>query len=102
MKTYILKYDVHNFINFPMGTIVTITDDYWGKGHNDSNTGFTVVNGKLKGEKGYVSNGLNGYLLDNNSENKELIKEYKVAMKKLKVVKKDLNKKIDLLPTVKL
>ncbi len=59
MKTYILKYDVYNNSDFPAGIIVTITNDYWGK-KDDSNTGFTVVEGELKGGKGCVANGLNG------------------------------------------
>lgn len=102
MKTYILKYDIYNNIDFPKGTIISITDDYWRKGHNDLNTGFTVVSGKLKGEKGCVSAGLNGYLFDNTIENKKLIKNYKSEIKMINRSLKELDKKFDSLPTVKL
>ena len=74
MKTYILKYEVCNTVDFPIGTVVKITDDYWGNNTNDVNTGFTVVSGKLKGEKGYVADGLNGWLIENTITNRKLIK----------------------------
>lgn len=102
VKTYILKYPVHNNIEFPKGTIVTITDDFWGKGGNDLNTGFTVAEGKFKGEKGCVANGLNEYLLDDNAKNRKLVEKFEGERKKLHNGITELNKKWDALPTSKL
>lgn len=76
MKTYILKRSVYNNVDFPIGTIVTITDDYWGNGNNNKNTGFTVAEGELKGEKGCVADGLDGWLVDDIEENRTLIQRY--------------------------
>jgi len=101
MKRYILKYDVYNNVDFPKGTTVIITDDYWGDKRNDS-TGFTVIKGKLKGEKGCVADGLNGWLLDDTPENKKLIKNHENEITKLENSIKRLNKKWDSLPTVKI
>lgn len=84
MKTYILKYDVINIDDlFPAGIIVKITDDYWGNTNNDKNTGFTVVSGKLKGQKGCVVNGLEGWLLENTETNRKIFKEFAENIKKL-------------------
>lgn len=99
MKTYILKYDVYNNEDFPAGTIVTITDDYWGKGSNKENSGFTVIEGKLKGKKGCVADGLHGYLLDNTNENKKLFTEFQNESRKLKDAINVLNKKWNDLPS---
>lgn len=101
MKTYILKYTVCNNVDFPMGTIVKITDDYWGSGHNSKNTGFTVVEGKLKGQKGCVADGLKGYLIEDTSVNRSLIKGYQIATEKLEQEMDKLDKKWHSVPTVK-
>lgn len=94
MKTYILKYPVRNSIDFPVGTIVKITDDYWGKGSNEPNTGFTVVQGKLKGQKGCVSNGLKTFLVENTKVNrgeiKGLLKEHRELDKSIERVLRKL------------
>lgn len=93
MKTYILKYDVYNFITFPKGTVVKITDDYWGGGSSDQkNTGFTVTKGKLKGQKGNVADGLNGWLLENTVENRKLLSEFKSKEKSLNISINSLNR----------
>lgn len=101
MKTYILKYDVYNNTNFPAGTIVIITDDYWGK-KDELNTGFTVMKGKLKGYQGSVANGLKEYLLDNTSENRNAFKEFQHEKKKIKADENSLNKRWNALLTAKI
>lgn len=98
LKTYILKYNVHNNVTFPVGTIVSITDDYFPY-CNDTNTGFTVVSGKLKGQKGCVANGLKKYLLENTDANKNAIKlKGKEEKKHFKCIDA-LNKQYDKLKT---
>jgi len=89
-KTYILVRPVYNNLTFPVGTIVKITDDYWGKDNSDNeeNTGFTVVSGKLKGERGCVVDGLDGWLLENNKTNMLLIKNYVRKVENLKLREK--------------
>ena len=87
-ETYILRHNVNNDILFKRGTIIRITDDYWGDNLDDKNTGFTVVSGKLKGKKGYVANGLKGWLLENTKENRQKVSNYIKA-------KKDIQKQLD-------
>ena len=82
-KTYILKRSVYNNLDFLVGIIVVITDDYWGASGSDTNTGFTVVKGKLKGEKGCVADGLFGYICDNTEKNRRAIKNIVDTEKKL-------------------
>lgn len=102
-KTYILKHNVYNSIEFPVGTIVKITDDYWGKrSHNEPNTGFTVVKGKLKGEKGCVSEGLDGWLLDNTAQTRAILKDHKKRESDLKKQLTKLDKEWDAIKTAKL
>lgn len=74
MKTYILKYEVFNRINFPVGTIVAITDDYYRS--SNRNTSFTVVEGELKGEKGCVADGFEGWLIEDTPENRKLVEDF--------------------------
>jgi len=92
MKTYILKRDVYNNIDFPKGTVVKIIDPKWE---------FEVSEGKLKGERGNIADGLNGWLLENTPENKKLLKEYLEETKHLELSIKKLDKKWSSLPTVK-
>lgn len=101
MKTYILKYAVYNSIDFPAGTTVKITDDYW-EGNDNLNTGFTVVKGKLKGVKGSVANGLNVYLLDDTDKNRKMFAQFQSAIKKLEGDINLLNKKWDDVPAANL
>lgn len=98
MKTYILKRSVYNNEDFPIGTIVTITDDYWGKGSNDKNTGFTVVEGELKGKKGCVADGLDGWIADDTEENRALIQQCIEHDENLKKQLKQNAKRIDNIP----
>ena len=103
MKTYILKYPVHNEHEFPIGTIVTITDDYWGNGNEELNTGFTVVeDGPMKGMKGCVADGLNGYLLENTPENHWEVRDFFSRKAELNRQIEKLNQEWDQLETAKL
>ena len=97
MKKYILKLNVYNHIDFPLGTIVKITDDYFGAG-GDKNTGFTVLEGKLAGEKGCVADGLEGYLLEDTPENRKLVQNFKKKSRKLAVASEKLNTDYDNIP----
>lgn len=90
MKTFILKYEVCNHIDFPIGTIVKLVD----------NENFMVVEGKLKGQTGCVANGLNGWLMENNSTNKKLLNKFKTEQKKINLKINELDKEWDALPTV--
>jgi hypothetical protein len=71
LTTYILKYTVSNEDYFIAGTVVTITDDYYSDKEDNPNTGFTVAEGELKGKKGHVADGLQGWLLENTEENRK-------------------------------
>lgn len=92
MKTYILKYDVYNNIYFPKGTIVKVIDP---------KCEFEVVEGKLKGKRGNIADGLNGWLLEDNSNNRLLFNDFISESKRLEKAIKDLDKKWGKLPTVK-
>ena len=91
MNTYILKFDVYNDIDFPKGSIVTVIDPKWE---------FEVVEGRLKGEKGNIADGLNGWLLEDTHENRMLFKEFTAIAKKLESDIKRLDKEWESLPTV--
>jgi len=91
MKTYILKYDVYNNIDFPKGTIVKVNDWKWE---------FEVMEGKLKGEKGHIADGMNGFLLEDIIENRKLFKEFTAEQKKLEDAVNSLNKKWNALQAV--
>lgn len=93
MNTYILKFDVYNDIDFPKGSIITIIDPKWE---------FEVVEGRLKGERGNIADGLNGWLLEDNPENRMLFKDFTTKSKKLESAIKRLDKKWRSLPTVKI
>lgn len=101
LKTYILKYNVYNDVTFPTGTIVSITDDYFTS-NDKKNTGFTVVSGKLKGQKGCVVDGLKKYLLENTDANKNAIKLKEKEEKKYLKCIDALNKQYNKLKTAKL
>lgn len=101
MKTYILKFDVNNTGIFPAGTVVKVTDDYWKDG-NWKNTGFTVVEGKLKGEKGCVINGLQNWLIPDTPENREKILDLIAKQKEIEKAQQSLNKEWDTLETADL
>lgn len=101
MKTYILKYDIHNNVRFPAGTIVKITDDYWG-GNDESNTGFTVAEGELKGKKGHVVNGLDGWLLEDTKENRKAVKNLYDKQKEIEKMQNTMREQYDNLKTAKL
>ena len=92
MNTYILKFDVYNDIDFPKGSIVTVIDPKWE---------FEVVEGRLKGKKGNIADGLNGWLLEDTIENRKLFKEITLKVKKLESAIKRLDKKWRVLPTVR-
>jgi hypothetical protein len=77
MKTYFLKYEVINSMVFPAGTIVKVIDPKWE---------FEVVEGKLKGKRGNIAEGLNGWLIENNITNKDKIE---TLFKKRKKILKD-------------
>ena len=91
MKTYILKFDVYNDIDFPKGSIVTVVNPKWE---------FEVVEGKLNGERGNIEDGLNGWLLEDTPENRVLFKEFTTKVKKLENDIKRLDKEWELIPTV--
>jgi len=95
-KTYILIIRVYTSFMFPVGTIIKITDDYWGKDNlnNDENTGFTVVSGKLKGKKGCVADGLDIHLIENNKVNRLLIKNYLRKREELQLKLEKLEKSL--------
>ena len=94
MKTYILKRPVYNSIDFPLGTIVKLLqEDHYN---------FVVVGGKLKGLKGCVADGLNGWVIDNTSKNKKALSIFVKTKKKLHSDIISLNKQWDKLPTSKL
>lgn len=97
MKTYILKRVVYNDDEFPIGTIVTITDDYWENGNNDKNTGFTVVEGELEGKKGCVANGLDGWLADDTKANRSLIQQ---CIEHMKDIKNQLKRNTELIDSI--
>lgn len=67
MKTYILKYPVYNTIDFPEGTIIELI--------NERMANFKVIEGNLNGEKGFVANGLDGWLIENTHENVDKINQ---------------------------
>lgn len=88
-KTYILKYDVYNSISFEQGTIVKVIDPDWE---------FEVVEGELKGERGNIADGLNGWLLEDTTKNRKLFANFKSEIRKLQDALKSENKKWDELP----
>lgn len=100
MKTYILKYEVSNHIDFPTGTIVTITDDFFGV--TDRNTSFTVVEGELKGEKGCVADGLEEWLIEDTPKNRKLVEGFLEKASHIHSLMENLEKEWDLVPTAKL
>lgn len=79
-STYILKRDVYNNETFPTGTIV--------KPINHEHYCFEVVEGKLKGKKGGIADGLNGWVCDDTKENRKCIKDY---LNNKKEINKQLN-----------
>lgn len=64
MKTYILKRPIYNHIDFPIGTVVKVNDPKWE---------VEVVEGELKGEKGHIADGVEGWIVDDTEENRTLI-----------------------------
>ena len=66
MKTYILKTAIYNNIDFPIGTIVKVNNPKWE---------VEVVEGKLKGEKGHIADGVKGFIVDDTEENRVLIQQ---------------------------
>lgn len=82
MKTYILKYDIYNDTTFPKGTIVKVNDWQWE---------FEVTEGKLKGQKGHIADGMDGWLIENTPEMKTMVKDYFAAAKKIDLKIKELN-----------
>ena len=74
MKTYLLKYIVRNNIDFPKGTVVKVNDWMWE---------FEVVEGQLKGEKGNLADGMDGWLLANTVVNKQILRKLEIEKKKL-------------------
>lgn len=91
MKKYILKYPVYNNIDFPAGTTIELL--------NEEHYNFIVTEGKLKGEKGGVADGLEGWLLDDTIENRKLFKKFEDSKEKLDASRKILIKKWSALPT---
>ena len=92
MKTYILKDDVYNDIDFPKGTIISlINEEYYH---------FVVTKGKLKGQKGGIADGLNGWLLENTVENRNLVKQFCSEEKRLIKELETLSKNWAKIPTV--
>lgn len=67
MKTYILKRTVYNNETFPIGTIVKHT--------TGTMVCFEVVEGEMKGMKGGIADGLEGWVVDDTPENRTAIKE---------------------------
>ncbi len=102
MKTYILKYQVTNMHTFPIGTVVTITDDYYGAGRTSHNTSFTVVEGELKGKKGCVANGLQGWLIDDTPQNRKLIDDFIKKAEHIKILMRNLDSDLEEIPTSEL
>ena len=101
-KTYILKRTVINDMIFPIGTIIEITDDYWGEkstSPSDKNTGFTVVEGQLKGQKGCVVDGLESFIAEDTEGNMLLIKRCLESIGNLKKQINDNHIIINNLPT---
>lgn len=91
MKKYILKYTVHNSIEFPAGTTVKLIDS--------EHYNFVVVKGKLKGKKGCVADGLNGWLFEDTTDNRKSFEQYRKTKKKIEDSLKELNKYWNKLPT---
>ena len=91
MNTYILKFDVYNDIDFPKGSIVTVIDPKWE---------FEVVEGRLKGKRGNVADGLSGWLLEDTLENRMLFKNLISKVKQLESAVNRLDKEWESLPTV--
>lgn len=75
MKTYILKYGVYNEITYPMGTIIKPLKGKVAKSGGWTYT-FQVVEGPLKGKKGTIAGGLNGWVLENTPKNRKLVRTY--------------------------
>jgi hypothetical protein len=90
MKTYILKYDVYNSIDFPKGTIVKQINEKFYK--------FEVVEGDLKGEKGDIADGLSGWLLEDTPENRKILADFLNEKERIEAQIKDLNKRWGDLP----
>lgn len=94
MKTYILKRPVYNSVDFPIGTIIKpIKEEFHC---------FEVVEGDLKGEKGGIADGLDGWIINDTPENRKLCLEFELDMKKLKRAISKLYEEWDNLPTVKI
>lgn len=66
MKTYILKRPIYNNIDFPIGTVIKVNDPKWE---------VEVVEGELKGEKGHIADGVEGWIVDDTEENRALIQQ---------------------------
>jgi len=88
-KTFILKYPVINDIEFPAGLTVKIIDK----------ENFIVTHGKLEGKKGFVADGLNGWLLDDTIQNRKLYVEFARQRKKLQNEIILLNEQWEKIPT---
>ena len=79
MKNYILKYNVHNYETFPVGTIVKKVKEEFAC--------FEVVEGKMKGKKGNIADGLKGWVCDDTPKNRKLLEE---CMNKEKELRKQI------------
>lgn len=94
-KTYILKYAIYNGSPriFLAGLIVEVIDPKWE---------FRVVKGKMKGMRGNIAGGLNGYLVDNTVQNRNLFKRLSIKANKLHAELDKLDKKWSSVKSVKL
>ena len=94
-QTYILKYSVYNGDerNFLAGLIVEVIDPEWE---------FRVVKGKMKGMRGNIADGLNGYLIENTIQNRNLFKRLSIKANKLHAELAKVDKKWNSVKSVKL
>jgi len=95
MKTYILKRPVYNSVDFPMGTIVKHITEHCRC--------FEVVEGKQKGEKGDIADGLFEYdfVCDDTQENRKLIKQFQDKEDELEYQRQENYKFLDNIPSSK-
>lgn len=89
---FILKHAVYNEIDFPIGTIVELIQQ--------NTYGFMVAEGDLKDKKGFVADGLDGYLIADNKKNRKLVEDFLIKREKISRESKTLKDHWEAIPTV--
>lgn len=91
MKTYILKYTINNYIDFPIGTIVKIVSPQF----------ISPVYGYLRGRVCHCADGLEELLVENNKANRANIRKFIYEEKRIQKQLENLRKNYKKMPTVK-